>query len=344
MIIKKFGEIQGDEVQSISIENENGLRAKFITYGARLTELHVPDRNGELADIVLGFDDLDSYLSTDIYFGATCGRYGNRITKGSFQLYGEDYQVDQNEGLNHLHGGIEGFHAKNWDFQINDSRNILTFTSVSDDGEMGFPGRCELKVTYELTNANKLLITMTANTDKTTIMNMVHHSYFNLAGYGSGDIRNQQVKINSRFFTPVNKESITTGEVLSVAGTPFDFTTMKAIGENIDDLGGVFDAGGYDHNWCIDGEGMRPSVEVYDPKSGRRMLLETTEPGVQFYTGGHLSEDIIAKQGIKLCKYAGFALETQKYPDTPNNSHFPNCILQPDETYVHELALTFSTD
>lgn len=347
---QKYGNHEGKAVHRITLESPSGIKAEVITFGARLTQLHVPDRQGQLADIVLGFDTLEEYVATDTFFGATCGRYGNRIAGGQFQLMDDSIQLDINEGANQLHGGTEGFDRKVWDIvSISDSKVVLG--AISEDGEMGFPGRCELKTTYELTDNNKLIILMEADTDKLTVMNMVNHAYFNLAGHGSGPILDQQIRLAGRFYTPVDGELLATGEILAVADTPFDFHQLKAIGKDIADLqapgAGVFDeGGGYDHNWCLDdsGEQLRDCAEAFDPASGRRMSLRTTEPGVQFYTGGYLSDAIVGKQGQRLCKYAGFTLETQVFPGTPNFAHFPDCRLAPGEHYRQEMVFEFTTD
>lgn len=344
-----FGELDGAVVERLEIVG-GGIHAAVISFGARLTELWVPAPDGTVADIVLGFDDLGSYVATDTFFGATCGRYGNRISKGRFRLDGQDIAVDTNEGRNHLHGGAAGFDRKNWTVASH-KENAVTFTAVSEDGEMGFPGRAGLMARYTLTDDGALVIEMEAECDRTTLMNMVHHSYFNLAGQGSGDVLDQEIRLASTFYTPIDDELMTTGEVLSVVGTPFDFSRMKRIGADITALeavgGEVFEeGGGYDHNWCLDGAGeaLRFCAEVRDPASGRRMMLHTTEPGVQFYTGGYLSEEIMGKAGKRLCKYAGFTLETQKFPDTPNFAHFPDCVLRPGETYRQKMVFTFPAD
>lgn len=343
-----FGTHEGRTVEAVTLTNANGLKARLITFGARLVELHVPDRDGNLADIVLGFDTMAEYAATDTYFGATCGRYGNRIREGRIDLDGTEYQLDRNEGANHLHGGKDGFDRKIWAIDAL-TANRVRFTAVSEDGEMGFPGRCNLSSTYELTDDNRLRIAMEADTTRPTLMNMVHHSYFNLAGQGSGDVLDHVLHFASHFYTPVDDALLATGEVLSVAGTPFDFSQPKAIGRDIaalDAVGaGIFaEGGGYDHNWCLDAGGrLHPCIDVHDPASGRRMTMETTEPGVQFYTGGYLSEKVMGKRGKPLCKYAGFTLETQKFPGTPSFGHFPSCRLEPGETYRNEMVFHFST-
>lgn len=330
-----YGTHEGQPVQAVTLHNANGLRARLVTFGARLTELHVPDRHGSLADIVLGCDSLADYAATATYFGATCGRYGNRIAGGQVTLDGKPVQLDRNEGPNHLHGGRAGFDRKVWAVgALTDT--AVTFTALSDDGEMGFPGACNLRATYALTDDNRLTITMQADTTRTTLMNMVHHSYFNLAGHSSGDVLAQQVRLAGRFYTPVDAALLATGEIRAVAGTPFDFTALRTIGQ---------DHAAYDHNWCLDPAptGLRLCAEAHDPASGRSMTLHTTEPGVQFYTGGYL-EGKPGKGGQRLCRYAGFTLETQKFPGTPQFGHFPSCTLRHGETYHHEMVFHFGTD
>jgi aldose 1-epimerase len=346
-----FGNTGGTAVRAITVTNANGLSAKLISFGARLAELWVPAHDGMMDDIVLGFDSLPEYEATDTYFGATCGRYGNRIARGRFMLDGIEYQLNTNEGKNHLHGGKNGFDRKNWTADCDPKGHTVTFSAISEDGEMGFPGRAELRSIYTLDDNNRLTVTMEATTDKPTLMNMVHHSYFNLAGQGSGNVLDQEMRLAAQFYTPVDGELLATGEVLSVTGTPFDFRKAKKIGADLDALAsvgaGVFEVGGgYDHNWCLDGAGteLRLCAEVRDRKSGRRMTLHTTEPGVQFYTGGYLSEKVMGKRGKPLCKYAGFTLETQKFPGTPNFAHFPDCVLRPGQTYRQRMVFHFSPD
>jgi aldose 1-epimerase len=337
-----IGAVNGKPVEAVTLAS-GPLSATLISFGARLTQLWVPGRDGTPADIVLGFDTLQEYEATETYFGATCGRYGNRIRKGRFKLDGVIQQLDCNEHGNHLHGGVDGFDRKVWTIaDLTDSR--VVFTAVSEAGEMGFPGRSNLRSTYDLTPGG-LTISMEADTDAPTLMNMVHHSYFNLAGQGSGDVLGQMIRLDAPFYTPVDDELLATGEILSVAGTPFDFTTAKPIGRDIAELAGVGgeifgEGGGYDHNWVLDGSGA--CATAWDPASGRKMVLTTSEPGVQFYTGGYLSSAHKGKAGASLCKYAGFTLETQKFPDAPNFAHFPQCRLNPGETYRQEMRFRFT--
>jgi aldose 1-epimerase len=347
-MVEDYGRIGDQTVQAVTLRS-GLLRARLITYGARLTELHIPDRTGQTADIVLGHDTLAAYEATKTYFGATAGRYANRIRQGRFHLDGEDFQLDTNEGPNHLHGGRDGIDRKVWTL-ADHSSTWATMTATSPDGEMGYPGRLDMSVTYELTD-DGLRITMSAQTDRPTPVNIVHHSYFNLAGHDQGEVLGQEMRLHAPFMTPVDGELLTTGEVLSVTGTPFDFTTAKPIGRDLADLAGVGgavfgDGGGYDHNWCLGGAGedLRLCAEIRDPASGRRMVLRTSEPGVQVYTGGYLSPEVIGKGGVPYRKYGGFTLETQKFPGSPNHAHFPSCTLRPGDTYRHLMEFGFSAD
>ncbi len=346
----EFGKIDNEAVDGFVLRNRNGLIAKIISYGARLTEFHMPGRDGKLADIVLGFDDLESYIATNTYFGATCGRYGNRIKNRQFELDGKAYQVDRNEGPNHLHGGRHGFDRKNWSAFADEKQNAVVFTMVSPDGEQGFSGTVQLSVTYRLGDDNVLEIRMRGHTDKPTILNAVHHTYWNLAGQGSGDVRNQSLKLYSDFYTPIDAELITTGEVLAVAGTAFDFRTAKPIGADINSLldtgTGNLVGGGYDHNWCLNGvsDGLHPCARTVDLASGRGFELLTNEPGVQFYTGGYLDKTVIGKRGLPYCRFAGCTFETQKFPYTPNSAHFPSATVNPDESYDQRMVFRFFTE
>lgn len=340
--VDRYGELDGKPVEAVTLES-GGLRARLVTYGARLTELWVPDRDGVPADIVLGHDTLEEYRATRTYFGATAGRYANRIRRGRFRLDGRDHQLDRNEGANHLHGGREGFDRKLWTL-AEATATRATLAAVAADGEMGYPGRCDLSVTYELSEGG-LRVAMGATTSAPTIVNIVHHSYFNLAGHASGDVLAQEMRLNSRLYTPVDAELLTTGEVLSVEGTPFDFREAKPIGRDIAALGGV-GGGGYDHNWCLSdaGDPMRLCAEVRDRASGRRMTLRTTEPGVQVYAGGYLDASVLGKGGVAYARFGGFTLETQRFPGSPNHPHFPSCVLRPGEVYEHRMELAFATD
>lgn len=344
MQTEDFGTLDGRVVEAVTLEN-GGITARCITYGARLTQLWVPDAQGVLADVVLGFDDLQSYVQDDAYLGATCGQYANRIASGRCVLEGKAIQLDVNEGANHLHGGRAGFDRKIWKIAALGAASV-TFDAVSEDGEMGFPGRSALSVCYRLTAEGALEIEMTADTDKTTLVNMVNHAYFNLAGQGAGDVLGHDLQIAARFYTPVDAALLATGEILSVTGTPFDFHHGRRIGRDIAALCPTPEGGGYDHNWCLDqdGDGLHACAVLFDPGSGRRMRMHTTEPGLQVYTGGYLSDRMAGKAGERLCKFAGVALETQKFPGAPQYAHFPDCVLHPGERYRHKTRLDFSAD
>lgn len=336
-----FGKLDGHAVEAVTLSNA-GVDARLITYGARLTELWVPDADGQRADIVLGYDDLESYVASGTYFGATCGQYANRIAGGRCHLQGEAVQLDQNEGPNHLHGGAAGFDRKIWRIAALDD-NSVTFSAVSEDGEMGFPGRSNLSARYHLTHDGALEVEMRADTDRTTLINMVHHSYFNLAGEGT--ILDHELRIASQFYTPVTPALLATGEIRDVRGTPFDFRTAKRIGSDIAALCPEPEGGGYDHNWCLEavGDDLRPCAQLRDPVSGRTLQLLTTEPGVQVYTGGSLNAAMRGKRGRALCRFAGVALETQKFPGSPSFAHFPDCTLHPGDSYRHRMVYRLGT-
>ena len=344
-----FGSHGNAPVEALTLANACGMEATLITFGARLTQMTVPDRGGAAADIVLGFDDLASYQATDTYFGATCGRYGNRIAEGRFDLDGKTVEVSRNEPPNHLHGGFAGFDKQVWDAWPDEDRNAVTFTLVSPAGSEGYPGQLILSSTYQLTEDDRLLVTMRGVSDAPTILNMVHHSYWNVAGHGSGDLSRQMLTVDADFYTPVDDELLATGEVLAVAGTPFDFRSGKLIGR---DIGAIANAGfgrlsegagGYDHNWVLRGfgPGLRPVATLTDPESGRGFKLRSTEPGVQIYTGGYLSPAVIGKGGHPYCKYAGLTFETQKFPGSPGFAHFPTTRLEPGEVYEHRMEFQF---
>jgi aldose 1-epimerase len=346
-----FGEIDGRPVRAYRLDGGEGVVARLIDYGARLTELHAPDRDGQAADIVLGFDDLPSYVGTSTYFGATVGRYANRIRGGRLTLLGTEHQLDRNEGRNHLHGGRGGWDRRVWEAEPGADGTCITFRTTSPDGEMGYPGACAVSTTYEL-RGTRLRITMEAVPDTTTVINMVHHSYFNLAGHASGDVMGQLMRLPGDFYTPVDSELLPTGEIRAVAGTPYDFRERHAIGLHLDALGPVggdaFEGGsGWDHNWCLAGpdpDGLVEAAEVHDPASGRTLRVRSTEPGVQMYTGGYLDDSIVGKGGNRYRRYAGFTLETQKFPDSPRFAHFPTATVRAGERYHHEMVLDFTVE
>lgn len=332
-----FGFHHEQEVMAYTLTNRNHCKARLITFGARLVEMHVPDKYGEACDVVLGFDTLAPYETSDTYFGATCGRYGNRITGGQFLLDDQRVQVACNEASNHLHGGEQGLDKQVWNATVNESENSVTFSHVSKSCDAGFPGELVLKAKYTLTDDNRLLISLQGITDETTVLNMVHHSYWNMAGHDSGNVIEQMLSVEADFYTPVDEQLLATGEVLAVAGTSFDFREAKRIGQDI------IHRGGYDHNWVLRGTSpaLHPVATLWDPVSGRGLTLKSTEPGVQIYTGGHLSAAVLGKGNTPYCIYAGVALETQKFPCSPNFSHFPTARLEPGEAYCHEMEIQF---
>ncbi|WP_245818044.1 aldose epimerase family protein [Granulicella rosea] len=324
-----------------------GAEADIITYGARLQALKTPDRDGKIDDIVLGHDDMSGYLADkSTYVGAIVGRYGNRIAHGAFTLDGKSYQIPKNNGENALHGGPIGFDAKVW--QAHEIANGVELTLVSKDGEMGFPGTLTVHVRYTLSAHGKetvLRIDYHATTDKTTIVNVTNHAYFNLAGQASGSILNEIATLPADEYTPVDAGLIPTG-IAKVAGTPFDFTKPTAIGARIgDDNHQLKYGGGYDHNWVLRGHNgeLKTAAKMVDPVSGRVLTVTTTEPGVQFYTGNAIPAPLNGKGGAVYQKNAGYCLETQHYPDSPNHPDFPTTTLKPGETMHSTTIFTFTT-
>lgn len=334
-----LGQLDGIDVQRITLAGAGGFRAELLTYGARLAGLWVPDRNGTLADVVLGCDNLAGWRDVGRYIGATCGRYANRIAKGRFSLDGREVQLDCNEGQQHLHGGRAGLDVKHWQVEER-SETHATLVVTSPNGDMGFPGALTSRVTYRIEGL-QLSIVMEARTDASTVVNLVNHAYFNLAGHGSGDVLAQKLQVEAGFYLPVDETLIPTGEIRSVTGTPFDFRVSRRIGAQMPR------PGGFDHNLCLssppDATGMRPCLRAQDPASGRSMQLSTTEPGVQLYTGAHFS-GMPGKAGAQYPRFAGFAVETQRFPNAPNLQHFPSARLDPGQTYRHEMRFDFTPD
>jgi aldose 1-epimerase len=333
---------EGDSVMLFSLKNEQDITVKITNYGGIITEIYTPDRNGKTSNIVLGFDNLKQYLAGHPYFGALVGRYGNRIANAQFSLDGESYALAANNGNNTLHGGIKGFDKVIWTPEVIgcDERSALKLSYVSPDGEEGYPGNLSVTVTYELL-MDQLFITYEAETDKATVLNLTNHSYFNLAGEGS--IRDHILYINSSRYTPVDDELIPTGELANVEGTPFDFRKPTVIGLRFDQLTGT--PVGYDHNYVIDGpEGeKRMAAKVLDPKTGRYVEVLTTEPGVQFYSGNFLDGTLVSGE-ISYQQHSGMCLETQHFPDSPNQSAFPNTILRPGEKFVSQTIFKFGVE
>jgi aldose 1-epimerase len=334
-----FGELpDGLPVDLITLTNANGHEVRAITYGGIIVSWKVPDRAGRFADIVLGHEDLAGYLTANPYFGAIIGRYGNRIANGMFSLDGDDYQLAVNNGPNHLHGGIVGFDKVLWEaeeFETPDSVGIA-FSYTSADGEEGYPGTLAVRVTYTLTNQNELAFEYYATTDKPTPVNLTQHTYFNLAGVGSGDVLDHELLIDADHFTPVDATLIPTGAIAPVAGTPLDFRSLTQIGARIEQAHEQLEKGiGYDHNYVLnrDGPELAHAARVNEPTTGRVMHVYTTEPGLQFYSGNFLDGTITGKSGHVYRQRFGFCLETQHFPDSPNKPEFPSTILRPGEEY-----------
>ncbi|WP_223430667.1 aldose epimerase family protein [Pseudomonas sp. GL-B-26] len=351
---KAFGKTNdGTPVEQYILRNSHGLTATVITYGGILQSLKVPDKNGKFDDVVLGFDNVQGYQSGTAYFGATIGRFGNRLAGGAFELDGKRYQVPLNDSSNSLHGGPQGFDKDVWKAQPSNGKDSVgvTLTYLSADGEMGFPGNLKTEVTYSLNEHNELRIDYKASTDKATVLNLTNHSYFNLAGAGNGDVLKQLATLHASHYTPVTGKLIPTGELAPVAGTPMDFTQPTAIGKNIkaDHPQLKFaepKQGGFDFNWVLNamGDVGQLAAEVSDPQSGRRLQLYTTEPGVQFYTSNFLDGSVKGKAGKVYPHWGAFTLETQHYPDSPNQPNFPSTRLDPGKTYAQSTVMKFSAN
>lgn len=340
-----WGLIDGKPVKLYTLKNANGLILKVTNYGAIITQLHVPDRNGKLADVVLGFDSLDGYIAGHPHFGALVGRVANRIAKGRFSLEGKTYQLALNDYPNHLHGGAKGFDLNVWDAEPQKTAEgpAIRLSRTSLDGEENYPGQVRATVTYVLTDKNELKVEMTATTDKTTIVNLAQHTYWNLAGQDSGDILGHELTLNADRYTPVDATLIPTGLFAPVAGTPFDFRQPKPIGRDLQAAGGK--PIGFDHNFVLNGEpaAMKLAARVYEPKSGRQLELFCDKPGLQFYTGNFLDGKNVGKGGAVYKQYNGLCLETQNYPDSIHHADWPSIVLRPGETYRHVMVARFST-
>jgi aldose 1-epimerase len=330
--------VNAQKIDSFTLKNRRGMEVKIINFGGTVTSIKVPDRSGKFADVVLGFNNLDDYLKPHPSFGTAVGRFANRIAKGRFTLNGVEYKLAINNGENHLHGGIKGFDDVFWTAEeVNTLAGPgVRLTYLSKDGEEGYPGNLQVTITYTLTQRNELRIDYVATTDKDTVINLTHHSYFNLAGEGNGDILNHRLKLNAASFTPTDAGSIPTGELRRVRGTPFDFLTPHAIGERINQDDEQLKFGnGYDHNFVINGRmgSLRQAAVVTDPSSGRVMEVWTTEPGIQLYTGNFLDGTLVGKSGKAYQRRSGFCLETQHYPDSPNKPNFPTTTLKKGATF-----------
>jgi aldose 1-epimerase len=338
----------GVAIDRYILTNANGVEAAIMTYGGTLVGLRAPDRCGRLEDVVLGFDTLAQYLGDHPYFGALIGRYGNRIANGHFQLRGVEYTLACNNGPNHLHGGPNGFHRAIWQAQAHtvDTAPTLALTYHSRDGEEGYPGNLHVTVVYTLDDQNQLRIDYSATTDQATIVNLTNHAYFNLAG--AGDILEHQLQLRATHFLPINSTLIPTGELRPVVGTPMDFTTPTAIGARIasDDQQLHYALDGYDHCWVIDrgGAALALAAHVTETSTGRVMDVYTTQPGIQFYSGNFLDGSLTGKRGQAYVRHTGFCLETQHFPDSPNQPQFPSTVLEPGETYQHTTIYQFSVE
>lgn len=344
---KLFGTIpNGKEVYIYTLKNSNGMEAEICTYGGAIVSSMVPDRNGEFHDVMLGYDNLDGYLKGDKYFGALIGRFGNRIQYGKFTLNGVEYNLAQNNGENHLHGGPQGFDKVVWDSKIiEDVPNTLELTYFSPDGEEGYPGNLNVKVNYVLTEDNALEIHYEATTDKDTLVNLTNHAYFNLSGHSSGDVLNHKLMINADKFTVNDKYSIPTGEIKDVAGTPMDFRTLTLIGNSINsDYEQIVFGKGYDHNWVLNTNGSAElkAAQAVDENTGIVMDVYTTTPGVQFYSGNFLDGGL-GKDNASYNIRNGFCLETQYFPNSINCNNFKSPILRAGEKYNHKTIYKFST-
>jgi aldose 1-epimerase len=335
-----YGEADGQQVYSYTIRNSNNMTVELITYGGIVTHLWVPDADGKLVDVVAGYDSLSEYVADTNYFGALVGRCASRIAKGSFLLEGKMQQLTQNHGATHLHGGAEGFNKKVWqaeDFIYADSAGVV-LSLISPDGDEGYPGNLQVQVTYTLTNHNELKIDYKATTDAPTIINLTHHSYFNLDGHNSGTILNHKLQINGEAYLPINQELIPTGEIKPVEGTPMDFRQPLVIGERIAEV-----PGGYDHTWVLKNQhdsALQLAARLWASNSGRILEVYTDQPGIQFYAGNMIDNDH-GKQGAVYAPHDALCLETQHFPDAPNNQDFPSIVLKPGEQFVSQTVYKF---
>jgi len=338
-------EVNGDSTDLYVLKNANGMEVTLTNYGARIVSVMVPDREGNLQDVVLGFDTIDDYVNTDNNFGATIGRYGNRIAHGKITVDGVEYQLPQNNFGHTLHGGPEGYDRQVFDAVQPDSQSVV-FTYLSEDGEAGFPGNLNVKVTMTLTDDNAIDLQYEAETDKETVVNLTNHSYFNLSGDGNNTILDHLLMINADQFTPVDDTFMTTGEILPVEGTPMDFRVPTAVGERIDqyEYDQLKNGDGYDHNWVLNTNGdiSQVAATVYSPATGIQLEVYTDEPGIQVYAGNFLDGTLIGKNGAVHTKRTAICLETQKYPDSPNKADWPSPYLKPGEKYTSRCIYKFT--
>lgn len=343
---EKFGEmLDGREIIKYSILNKLGASIEVINLGGIIVSMNLPDRDGNLNDIVLGYDNVTQYLRESPYMGAIVGRYANRIANGKFSINGELYTLDQNNNKNALHGGLEGFDKKLWaatPFETNENAGVK-LDLISEDGDQGYPGNLKVEVTYTFDDQNQLIVNYKATTDKTTVINISQHSYFNLDGHNSGHIEDHEIMINASHFTPIDITLIPTSEIATVENTPMDFRISKPIREDIDADFKQLDYGfGYDHNWVLNQNGLALAAKVYSPFSGRMMEIYSDQPGIQFYTGNFLDSTSTGKDNFAYPKRSGFCLETQHFPDSPNHENFPSTVLNPGEIFESKTAFRFS--
>jgi aldose 1-epimerase len=336
----------GRVIELVTLRNPHGVEVRVMTYGGIILSIRTPDRAGQFDDIVLGHDDAAGYFSNGTYFGVLVGRYANRLAKGKFTLDGHAYALATNNGANHLHGGTKGWDQALWKAETfqNAGGVGVVLTLTSPDGDQGYPGTVNARVTYALSDKNELTVDYQAKTDKPTILNLTQHSYFNLAGPKATDILGHELQINADRYTPVDATLIPTGALAPVAGTPFDFRTPTPIGARIGQANEQLTRGkGYDHNWVLNrqGPGLRPAARVVEPTTGRTLDIATTEPGIQFYSGNFLDGTVTGKGGRVYGHRAGFCLETQHFPDSPNHPDFPSTVLRPGQEFTSRTVFTF---
>ena len=350
---RPYGEHDGKDVTAYTLTNANGMEVEIINYGGIVTRIVVPDKDGNMGDVALGYNKLEDYVAASPFFGALIGRVGNRIADGKFELEGKTYELVKNNFPGdigcHLHGGTKGFDKVVWDAEpVCCCKNVsLKLSYLSADGEEGYPGNLSVEVVYTLTDNNELKISYHAETDKATVVNLTNHSYFNLKGEGNGDILGHELTLLADQYTPVNAGLIPTGEFATVEGTPFDFREATPIGERINADNEQIKFGlGYDHNWVLnrDGDGLQLAAVVHEPTTGRIMEVLTEEPGIQFYSGNFLDGSNVGKSGVPYDYRTGFCLETQHYPDSPNQPGFPSIVLEPGKVYETKTIYRFLTE
>jgi aldose 1-epimerase len=343
-----FGTLpDGTKVDIFTLTNSKKVSVDITNFGGIIVSIVVPDKNGNMADVALGYRNLEKYIENPGYIGAQIGRHANRIEAAKFELNGKVYELAKNDGNNHLHGGRIGFHNVTWKAETvaENGGEKLVLTHASPDGEENYPGNLQVKVEYSLTEDNELVIDYKAVSDQDTVVNLTNHAYFNLAGHSSGDVLKHQIYINADSFTPVTNECIPTGEIRSVKGTVMDFTTLKTFTEGLNSNDEQIANGkGYDHNWVLNTNGNIKEVatELYDPESGRLMQVFTTKPGIQFYSGNFLTEDLIGKENAVYSKRTGLCLETQYFPNAMKHKHFPSPVLKANEQYHHVTVYKFT--